>query len=305
MGKVSAYRTESSDTNKEDHNTGNYDRRREQVRRAQKKHRDQKDKNCRMLEDELHKLYGLLSAMDEIRGLHQENTILKEIMARYSIPLPHILQSNPALAEVSLVGDSGSNQQILVKVPEYQVESDHSVAQCCNITTGNPQIQGVHDLFDQPIDTLQANHQPKPSYFLGNRRFAQMGVDFVLSLEQPCLFHTQPLGEEEPSGHALSMQGLLLSSAPSVLHDKTSWEIPAQQLEKLFELSGSLGLNGYITPVQAWNRIVSRFSIENLPCDKLDMLRTAMIPHIKCYGFGALMEEEIFESLMGTVLLET
>ncbi|KAK9849715.1 hypothetical protein MYU51_013221 [Penicillium brevicompactum] len=237
-----------------------------------------------MLEDELHKLYGLLSAMDEIRGLHQENTILKEIMARYSIPLPHILQSNPALAEVSLVGDSGSNQQILVKVPEYQ---------------------GVHDLFDQPIDTLQANHQPKPSYFLGNRRFAQMGVDFVLSLEQPCLFHTQPLGEEEPSGHALSMQGLLLSSAPSVLHDKTSWEIPAQQLEKLFELSGSLGLNGYITPVQAWNRIVSRFSIENLPCDKLDMLRTAMIPHIKCYGFGALMEEEIFESLMGTVLLET
>jgi hypothetical protein len=80
------------------------------------------------------------------------------------------------------------------------------------------------------------------------------------------------------------MQGLLLSEAPSVLYDKASWEIPAQQLDKLFELSGSLGLNGYITPVQTWNRITDRFIINKIPNGKLDMLRSAMIPHIKCYG---------------------
>ncbi|KAJ5204985.1 uncharacterized protein N7498_005864 [Penicillium cinerascens] len=128
-----------------------------------------------------------------------------------------------------------------------------------------------------------------------------MGVDFVLSLERPCLFHTRPLGEDEPSGHAMSMQGLLLSEAPQELPDQTSWEIPAQQLDKLFELSGSLGLEGVITPVQAWNRIVEQYNIAQLPSGQLNMLRSAMVPHIECFGFGALMEEDIFERLLNDI----
>lgn len=82
----------------------------------------------------------------------------------------------------------------------------------------------------------------------------------------------------------MSMQGLLLSEAPQELPDRTSWEIPAQQLDKLFELSGSLGLEGLITPVQAWNRIVERYNIAQLPSGQLNMLRSAMVPHVNCYG---------------------
>lgn len=82
----------------------------------------------------------------------------------------------------------------------------------------------------------------------------------------------------------MSMQGLLLSDAPSELNNLDSWDVPAQQLSKLFELSGFLGLEGEITPVQAWNRICYRFDVRNLPEGKLDLFRSAMLPHINCHG---------------------
>lgn len=80
------------------------------------------------------------------------------------------------------------------------------------------------------------------------------------------------------------MQGILLSGAPQDLHDQSTWEVSARQLQKLFELSGCLGLDGYITPVQAWNRIISRLDLEQILSSGLESLRSAMIPHIKCYG---------------------
>jgi hypothetical protein len=82
----------------------------------------------------------------------------------------------------------------------------------------------------------------------------------------------------------MSMQGMLLAGAPLELEDKTTWEVPAQQLDKLFELSGHLGLDGYVTPVQAWNRLMKYFDIASMNLETLEMLRSAMIPHIKCYG---------------------
>lgn len=82
----------------------------------------------------------------------------------------------------------------------------------------------------------------------------------------------------------MSMQGMLLAGAPIELEDKTAWEVPAQQLDKLFELSGHLGLDGYVTPVQAWNRLMKYFDLASIDIARLEMLRSAMIPHIKCYG---------------------
>lgn len=98
------------------------------------------------------------------------------------------------------------------------------------------------------------------------------------------MFHTRSADADEPSGHAMSMQGMLLSGAPQDLHDHTAWTVSAQQLDRLFELSGCLGLDGYITPVQAWNRITSRFEIAQIQPEKVETLRCEMVPHITCYG---------------------
>ncbi|KAJ5239300.1 hypothetical protein N7468_003919 [Penicillium chermesinum] len=276
-----------------------YDRRREQVRRAQKKHRERHENRCRALEDELHRLYGLLAEADELQGLRYENEVLRDIMIRHSIPLPVGMKpQRPSLAEVTFFTDDGHHQFLQVKMPEYDHGSSHTASQPCANghelaypdmhaplgRLGNPQLQ-----MGQASDESSYAHTPN---------FIQMGVDFVLSLERPCLFHTRAPDTDEPSGHAMSMQGMLLARAPEDLHDQTAWEVPAQQLAKLFELSGSLGLEGYITPVQAWNRINSRLGFPHLPLEKLEALRCAMVPYVKCYGFGALIEEQIFEDLL-------
>ncbi|GES61444.1 hypothetical protein SI65_06474 [Aspergillus terreus] len=274
-----------------------YERRREQVRRAQKKHREKNKKYCRSLEDELHRLYDSQANADELRVLRYENEILRDILARHSIPVPvGISPPKPSLAEVTFTSNGGHHQLLQVKMPENEHGSDHPTAppSCANPDEHTP--SDMHSQFGQ-----SSSSRTEFSEARNGPNIVQMGVDFVLSLERPCLFHTRSPDAEEPSGHALSMQGMLLSRAPQDLHDHAAWAVPAQQLDKLFELSGCLGLDGYITPVQAWNRITSRFEIAQLPLNKLEMLRCAMVPYIKCYGFGAIMEEDIFENLLEEV----
>ncbi|KAJ5979802.1 hypothetical protein N7481_007100 [Penicillium waksmanii] len=261
-----------------------YDRRREQVRRAQKKHREQRDHRLRSLEDELHRLYSLTSLADELNELEFENGVLREIALRCSIPLPQNFQLRSApLAEVTIFGNHGHHQHLSVTIPN----------------SATHMVQDAHrhhhnsELSDEQINN------PSESGSAKYLNLTQMGIDFVLSLERPCLFHTRAPDSDEPSGHAMSMQGMILVGAPMELEDKTSWEVPAQQLDKLFELSGHLGLDGYVTPVQAWNRLMKYFDLASIDLETLEMLRSAMIPHIKCYGFGAIMEEEVFEEWNG------
>ncbi|CAI7678938.1 unnamed protein product [Penicillium pancosmium] len=265
-----------------------YGRRREQVRRAQKKHRERRDQRLRSLEDELHRLYSLTSLAEEINGLEFENGVLRDIALRYSIPLPQDFELRRApLAEVTIFGDHGDQQHLSVTIPN----SATHIVQDAECHTSDPNETGKKD-------PLESGTTKCPS-------LTQMGIDFVLSLERPCLFHTRAPDSAEPSGHAMSMQGMLLAGAPRELEDKTSWEVPAQQLDKLFELSGHLGLDGYVTPVQTWNRLMKYFDLASIKVETLEMLRMAMVPHIKCYGFGALMEEEVFEELLDEIIRST
>ncbi|CEO60906.1 hypothetical protein PMG11_05374 [Penicillium brasilianum] len=267
----------------------NYDRRREQVRRAQKKHRERKENHCRQLEDELYRLYNLITTEEELQNLRSENDILRDIMLRHSKPLPPDIPSkDTSWAEVRFTNNGGHDQRLQVKLPDQRPAPQ--VDNCAGPSTEPSSIQSN-------CASTEVSGISDSTYHDSGLNIAQLGIDFVLSIERPCLFHTHCPNTEEPSGHALSMQGILLSGAPQDLHDQSTWEVSARQLQKLFELSGCLGLDGYITPVQAWNRIISRLDWEQILDAKLESLRSAMIPHVKCYGFGALIEDDVFEDL--------
>ncbi|CAG8022293.1 unnamed protein product [Penicillium salamii] len=136
-----------------------------------------------------------------------------------------------------------------------------------------------------------------PEY--SDQEYFQMGVDFVLSLERPCLYHTQ---NAQPNRHTFSMQGTLLQYAPPTLATDTQWEVSAEVFQKLFEMADRLDLDGYITPVQAWNRIRDHENFSQLTREKLKILENNMRPNIKCQGFAAIMEEPIFEILLNQAL---
>jgi hypothetical protein len=80
------------------------------------------------------------------------------------------------------------------------------------------------------------------------------------------------------------MQGTLLQYAPSTLATDSRWEVSAEVFQKLFEMADKLNLDGYITPVQAWNRIRDHDNFQQLTREKLKTLENAMRPNIKCQG---------------------
>ncbi|KAJ5870797.1 hypothetical protein N7455_005738 [Penicillium solitum] len=134
---------------------------------------------------------------------------------------------------------------------------------------------------------------------LSEEEWFQTGVDFVLSLERPCLSH---ISSAHPTGHAVSMQGTLLQLAPPTLDSDSRWQVSAEVFQRLFEMADRLDLDGYITPVQAWNRIRDHENFPRLTRERLKTLENAMRPNIKCRGFAAIMEEAIFEILLNKAL---
>lgn len=146
---------------------------------------------------------------------------------------------------------------------------------------------------------------------------AQVGIDFVLALENPCLLHTRnDLESAESYGHILTTQAPLLTNGPRLLEQASSWTIPAAEIERLLNLSSQLNLAGELTPVQAWSRIRSCPGFEKLNFDQLEGLKQALLQEIQCYGyvvcgddmlddlltngfrFGAVLDETAFENII-------
>ncbi|KAJ5373447.1 hypothetical protein N7517_005453 [Penicillium concentricum] len=151
-----------------------------------------------------------------------------------------------------------------------------------NNSTENPE-----DNIDQNLDESS------------EQEWFQTGVDFVLSLERPCLSH---ISSAHPSGHAMSIQGTLLQLAPPTLDSDLRWQVSAEVFQTLFEMADKLDLDGYITPVQAWNRIRDHENFPRLTRERLKTLENAMRSNIRCQGFAAIMEEAIFEILLNKTL---
>ena len=86
-----------------------------------RKHREKKENHCRLLEDELYRLYQLITVKEELQTLRFENEILRDIMARHSIALPaNVPLQEPSWAEVTFTSDGGDGQgqYLQVKLPE-------------------------------------------------------------------------------------------------------------------------------------------------------------------------------------------
>jgi hypothetical protein len=108
------------------------------------------------------------------------------------------------------------------------------------------------------------------------------------------------------SGHAL------MASCPPDSHicadgDKSHFQPPMPdialpELLKLLDLSNRLPLDGEITPIMAWAMILQDPRVGELTPEDVAVIKGNLLGKIRCYGFGAVLEEfELRDSLM-TVL---
>ncbi|KAF5632486.1 AP-1-like transcription factor [Fusarium sp. NRRL 52700] len=269
-------------------------RRQELNRQAQRTHRERKELYIKALEDEVLRLKEVFSnvSLDRER-LADENKRLRDALAQAGLQhsSPHVAgsatsrgpdsanTSSPPLTSRSTAPSVGSPMNLPVAVNQGS-------------TTGQP--------YGMP-----------QSLYRGNPELEQAGIDFVLTLERPCMTHIQFMVERayepegEPCGHALmascppdpapeTRPGLPFGKTHIPLDGDTNqktWEVPKADLATLLDLSKSIDLDGEVTPIMSWGMLMSHPRVNELEAVDFRKLSEELVRKVRCYGFGAVMEE--------------
>ncbi|OJD35301.1 uncharacterized protein BKCO1_1800069 [Diplodia corticola] len=289
-------------------------KRREQVRRAQRTHRERKEAYTKALEMEVLQLRtNEANLMQETKRLYAGIERLKETLALHGIPEPWPDSHDVAFCS-SAAEDSSDNA--VVTIEGLRTERNIRVRKATSSpSTAAPTLHSQsHKAIRHEVGHVRSdkkNHRPstdasgdhddrspsgRNSTSMRDLDLPSLGIEFVLTLESPCLPHMEDSVHNcsAPPGHALTASAPLLFRAPSGPVVETSgssrWNVPNVGLDRLLDLSSHLRLEEEITPVQAWNYISRHPSFSGLGLQRLRELTSRLLKHVECHGFGAVIE---------------
>jgi hypothetical protein len=246
---------------------------------------------------------------DEIRQYREIIRRLRDLLLSNNVPIPsdlHFEQLDGALAMVEVLERPGQPQHIRAHMPVF----DSSAPFPFQRDTGNskplpdiPSITGGHNTsssFSPASDPMHIDTQPSHHHHTTHHPYgldsSQVGVDFILALEHPCLYHHQlpnpELAGNLGTGHELMLQAPIMRYSPPIqvkakekrFPTAAKWNVPAIELEKLLSFSGGLDLDGEVTPVQAWHRVRCHPRFSEMTPTTLEMLRENLSTVVQCYG---------------------
>ncbi|KFY40027.1 hypothetical protein V494_03693 [Pseudogymnoascus sp. VKM F-4513 (FW-928)] len=307
-------------------------KRREQVRRAQRTHRERKEIYIKSLETEVLQLRtNEANLLQETKSLYGEIGQLRSLLTELGVDQPAInahVAASAAAGNESTAPPTNSVVSIRQGTKGPQIHVDHSAANTRNfndefhLSTNNPvggsQTSGTTSQIQSPAsggqlsspNAYESGQSVTSPESTADLDMESIGIEFVLTLESPCLDHIQgnPNEPEAPSGHVLTASAPLLYRAPSVaagphICTTTPWEAPSSGLERLLNLSQGLVLDGEVTPVQAWNYIRQRLGPQGIEVEKLRALTEKLMKEVSCHGFGAVVEQGTFEGLVFDTLV--
>ncbi|KAF2798912.1 hypothetical protein K505DRAFT_266757 [Melanomma pulvis-pyrius CBS 109.77] len=316
-----------------------YRKRREQVRKAQRTHRERKESYIKALENEvLQRRTNEAKILQEQRNLNAEVARLKRILDRSGVPYDasqgHVqlppsldLSSAPSSASLSSVGILTSpfhQQQLHVCSPQTSGGSQFFFSESSSEASppaGSGKAKQKHSFFrsrgrseasdadSSSAADIAASSTNAPGKHIRDLDQTNLGMEFVLTLEAPCLHHTQnaPGESHTPTGHALTASAPLLFQSPTQpVNTSTTkfppWETPNIGLEKLLSLSFNFELDdGEVTPVQAWQQIRAHPEFGALEVKNLRWLVEELGKGAKCHGFGAVIETEALGQLLRNI----
>ncbi|KAI1461660.1 hypothetical protein F4805DRAFT_412931 [Annulohypoxylon moriforme] len=278
-------------------------RRQELNRQAQRTHRERKELYIKALEDEVLRLKEIYSNVSQDKDkLAEENRQLKTLLRQNGI----------SLGSASGIDDVASGLS-----PGYTSSGSisGSYAPGSSNTAYTPPLTSMSSPPSMSVSSQGQQRQQQP----GQSRvdYEQAGIDFVLTLERPCMDHMpwlieraqdtsgdacghalmascppEPfpeLGEEIPFGYAHTRAN---RGDPNLNQSsQQTWELSKADLATLLDLSKKLDLDGEITPVMAWGMVLAHPRLADLKKEDFDRLMDDLKGKVRCYGFGAVMEE--------------
>ncbi|KAF2831340.1 hypothetical protein CC86DRAFT_401879 [Ophiobolus disseminans] len=280
-------------------------RRQELNRQAQRTHRERKELYIKALEQEVLRLKETFASTTRERdAFAEENRRLKELLMAHGITFDLSSPPNNGMAHVGSSTYGSSSGSI----------SGYGPGSASTGYTSPPSFQHrgsiSHDsMGQQPMNLQHQHHQAGPQQ--NGLDYDQIGIDFVLTLERPCMDHMQFLmvrahdAEETISGHALMATAppdSHIANCPQEKYPHQMPDITMPDLMKLLDLSNRLPLDGEITPIMAWAKIIQDESFKELSREEIEVMKAELLAKVRCYGFGAVLEEfEVSDALM-TVL---
>ncbi|KAH6655284.1 hypothetical protein BKA67DRAFT_560158 [Truncatella angustata] len=138
-----------------------------------------------------------------------------------------------------------------------------------------------------------------------------VGMEFVLTIEEPCRDHIHgDLNKpDEPSGHAITATAQLHRTRNWSVASGTSGPAPPDQtcsaviLDRMRALSPLLCSAGETTPIQAWDLIRCQPQFGGLALHDLRYLAKKLRDAVNCHGYGAVVELSVVEDLLSEILV--
>ncbi|KAI9722687.1 MAG: hypothetical protein M1812_001618 [Candelaria pacifica] len=239
-------------------------RRQELNRQAQRTHRERKELYIKALEQEVTRLKESSSETTRERDAYkEENRQLREVLRTNNIQAPGNGYANTSSTSTDVYGGSSSGS-FSSSYPSGALSQE----------------QGFRT---PPV--VSSGYGPPP-----NPPLPRQGS--TGQLQRPRVDHDQ--SDEDVHGHALMAscpreQDILDPQA--VLKPCPTSNVQRADLRSLMESCSRLELDGEITPVMAWSIIWGDSRLNELTPRDFAVLKEDLGMKVRCYGFGAVLEE--------------
>lgn len=283
------------------------------------KHRDRRKIYLKSLEQEVLRLSDEKAVLLDSMAVQDENALLTGILTQNNVPFldwtagihlsPHISslvgtdeeQCLPAdFPDTAACRDTAANE---IQSPTSTSTSLSSPSSCDTSLPPikTPQISPnksehthcSHQILSHKRNKIVSSSPPSGSptediaktIYQGDTYAAQIGVDFVLYLEQSCLGQSRgDLSDNDSSAYPLTYRIPLPSATPASSSSSPTGQLPNIELERLLTLSSKMNLLGVVTPIEAWARIRTVTSDERLDQDDLEILKCEMVSKMQWHG---------------------
>ncbi|KAF2724870.1 hypothetical protein K431DRAFT_114753 [Polychaeton citri CBS 116435] len=298
-------------------------RRQELNRQAQRTHRERKEMYIKALEQEVLRLKETFTNSTRERdAVLEENRRLRALLQQHGIA--YDFSASP----VAFKREQSGSTSAYGPSSSGSISGSYGATESSSFTPPNPHHQNNLPQIPQGQEVRSMSQLPN-----NNRLdYDSTGIDFVLTLERPCMDHMQyllvrshnsdnqpmhhPMENSDDSQHEHMSGHALMATAPPMSHimdqpaEKYPFQMPTElatgDLAKLLDLSSRLpiGVEGEITPIMAWTIIFRHDRFDELDMQDLQRIKNDLGGKVRCYGFGAVLEEFEAHDALNAVFAE-
>lgn len=309
-------------------------KRREQVRQAQRTHRQRTQTYMKTLEKEVLRLRNAeTDSMAKIEKLQRQVDSLLAVLVENNIQIPSGIMDEALLHSSLSLPDDHKGKRTIVLNPR-----DDSSLVGLELPSGSGGISSSSSIIEEakartaaiePLPPLGDEECPPPSLVPRVVNFnegeqpsilnnPQVGIDFVLALERPCLPHLRDshldhiVESKEGSLHSHNVSGHVYTASlslwqptdPSRTNSET-YKVSATELSRLLQSSLNIPIDSdEITPIQIWHHLKSVSLPSDLHIDNLGRLAEELVKYVECLHFGAIVKIENVRMVLGDLFPE-